>query len=744
MAMASDFDRSTALFDEALRAFRSAYRGESEAEAQTFLEKALMLIAADRAEDALIAARDGASLVDQNIETGPLTRAYANATLGLAAKAAGQNSLARIELTEALEAFSAVRGTSFDLAPGLLALGEIEMSEGRPGLAVVRFDAALEAYQEGGGNSSIGTGTALSRLSQAHLAANNFGEALQMSELAVQALRQRIEIGETLPWNDASIERKAGREILAQELNVLSKTSDLSEPASRSRFFSAVQLSGASRAGGAIAQLSSRLVPDDPDIAAQLRRRSDLAAEWRAIQDLLVGTLIQSDRPAIEQNKNVLLDRIGAIEAEIAELDAIIASLDPRLDLLLKTRISEAQRAKNALKDGEGLLALSVQDEATYGYFVAKHLELAFVVPIQSDEVAGMVADLRNSMTVDSDGFLPEFYAPAAVELYEKLFGPIREQLEQIDQLILVPDSSIGSLPIEVLLTDHPKEDDGYDAYPWLVKDIAVTIFPTVSSVVALRELEAERVKSGTFLGVGDPDFEGGYQDREVRGSVINSLTRSRLGDTSLIRGMPRLPDTRSEVIEIAGWFGMDKSMILLGSEANESELKQAQLADYSSILFATHALAAGEFFGYAEPAIVLSPPQDAAPSNDGLLSMSEIAELELDAEIVILSACNTAASDGTLNAEPLSGLAKAFFYAGARSVLASHWEVESASAALTTRRLFELLMQEGETTTALQAIKLEFIEGKFGDKSHPFFWAPFSLIGDGVLDLDQSDKLRH
>ena len=101
-------------------------------------------------------------------------------------------------------------------------------------------------------------------------------------------------------------------------------------------------------------------------------------------------------------------------------------------------------------------------------------------------------------------------------------------------------------------------------------------------------------------------------------------------------------------------------------------------LSDYRILAFATHGLVSGEMKGLAEPALVFTPPESGTEADDGLLTASEIATLELDADWVILSACNTAAADGTPGAEGLSGMAKAFFYAGARALLVSHWSVNS------------------------------------------------------------------
>jgi len=153
-------------------------------------------------------------------------------------------------------------------------------------------------------------------------------------------------------------------------------------------------------------------------------------------------------------------------------------------------------------------------------------------------------------------------------------------------------------------------------------------------------------------------------------------------------------------------------------------------------LAFATHGLVAGELTGVAEPALVFTPPETGTEADDGLLTASEIATLDLDADWVILSACNTAAADGTPNAEGLSGLAKAFFYAGARTLLVSHWAVASdAAVALTTGMLDELAKQpEIGRAEALRRSMLSLMANEEKDYfAHPMFWAPFIIVGEGA-----------
>jgi hypothetical protein len=153
------------------------------------------------------------------------------------------------------------------------------------------------------------------------------------------------------------------------------------------------------------------------------------------------------------------------------------------------------------------------------------------------------------------------------------------------------------------------------------------------------------------------------------------------------------LPETASELAALAKALGANPaSDLLLRGQATEAQVRRRLAgAPYRTLAFATHALVAGEIHGLAEPALVVTPPPGEASgeADDGLLTAGEIASaLRLDSDWVILSACNTAAPDGTPGAQGLSGLAKAFFYAGSRALLVSHWAVYSnAAVKLTTAR---------------------------------------------------------
>jgi CHAT domain-containing protein len=207
---------------------------------------------------------------------------------------------------------------------------------------------------------------------------------------------------------------------------------------------------------------------------------------------------------------------------------------------------------------------------------------------------------------------------------------------------------------------------------------------------------------------------------------------------------LPPLPETAEEIRSIAVAMNADLTRdVFLGERANEQVVRTLDLSGYRVIVFATHGLVPGDLDGLTQPALALSAPSVAKVDGDGLLTMEKILSLRLTADWVVLSACNTASGLGA-GSEAISGLGRAFFYAGARALLVSNWPVETTSARALTTDLFRR-QQANPTLTrakALQQTMNALIDGPgFLDPrtdtavfsyAHPIFWAPFALVGDG------------
>jgi CHAT domain-containing protein len=344
------------------------------------------------------------------------------------------------------------------------------------------------------------------------------------------------------------------------------------------------------------------------------------------------------------------------------------------------------------------------------------------------------VKTLRATLDL-SDGAPRAFDLAVAHELYQTLLAPVATQLAGVTHLLVVPAGPLLSLPLGVLVTkpSAPGGDGDYRSTPWLARDMAISVLPSVAALGELRAVATRSAAPQPFLGFGDPAFGGQHGSTRALQDVL-ALCRLEGGiDVDLLRGLPRLRETAQELTQIAQALGASpESSVVLGTAATKPKVTSTDLSQYRVLAFATHGLLPGELRCQAEPALALTPPATPSPADNGLLDASDIAQFRLDADWVVLSACNTAGPDGALGGESLSGLARAFFYAGARTLLVSHWAVASRPTVALTTGLFA---QAAQTPTLGRAEALRRSELTLADTpatSHPAFWAPFVLVGDG------------
>jgi CHAT domain-containing protein len=272
----------------------------------------------------------------------------------------------------------------------------------------------------------------------------------------------------------------------------------------------------------------------------------------------------------------------------------------------------------------------------------------------------------------------------------------------------------------------------------------------------ALRRLPPSSAGRDTLIAFGDPMFNEEQAAEasapvklasavQTRGLPLKrrAAPQTESADSVTLAQLPRLPDTADELRAIALALHADPGKALhLGKDANEQSVKKANLAGFKIVAFATHGLVPGELDGLTQPALALSAPKVAGVEGDGLLTMEKILSLKLDADWVVLSACNTGAGAGA-GAEAASGLGRAFFYAGTRAILVTNWSVHSQSARALISDLFRRQAVDPKVSRAeaLRQAMMGLLDGEgFTDEkgatlfayAHPLFWAPYSIIGDG------------
>lgn len=520
----------------------------------------------------------------------------------------------------------------------------------------------------------------------------------------------------------------------------------------------------------ALAASAARAAANTPNLAELVRKEQDIgreiAAQFFLLSDVLALPPAQQDAKAVTD----LRASIDALRVERTPLKKEIATRFPEYAELVNPSPLLASSVSKLLQGKEALVSFLVSDESEYVWAVHKDGRIAFSrLGMTRRELADAVGRLRKALDAEASAVeeIPQFDTDLAYRVYAATLKPVESIWQDADTLLIVPDGALSQLPVALLTTQpgKPGKDinkvsfTGYRTIPWLVRKVAVAQLPTVSALKTLRAMPVAKPGRLAFAGFGDPYFSKAQQAeaaREHKEGPVPVSAGEAGGTTTLIKReaveveelaqLPRLPDTREEVNAIAQALGANLAQdVFIGAAANEATVKRMDLSNRRVIAFATHGLVPGELKGLSQPALALSSPAVVGGDGDGLLTVEEILGLKLDADWVVLSACNTASSDGA-GGEALSGLGRAFFYAGTRAMLVTHWPVESSAARLLTTGLFKRYAQNNGTSRAqaLRASILDMIDNaQFkapGAKqpafvyAHPIFWAPFVLVGDGGI----------
>jgi CHAT domain-containing protein len=340
--------------------------------------------------------------------------------------------------------------------------------------------------------------------------------------------------------------------------------------------------------------------------------------------------------------------------------------------------------------------------------------------------VRPMVAEVRQSIEAGLAGggeALAEFDLGAAHALYTMLFPEPLRPGAGIERLYVATSDALAQLPFDVLVTREPVPGARLADAAWLLRDMAIEVPVTLAAIGSETDAASTR---RSFAGIGAPAL-GGPADAPIQ---LAGLFRNGSVDVEAVRDLPPLPAAAHELESMRRALGDGEAPLLIGAAATESAVKAMDLSRYGVLAFATHGLLADELDGLTEPALVLTPPDTPREGDDGLLSAGEIAGLDLTAELVVLSACNTAAG-ATQAAPPYTGLAQAFLSAGAKSLLLSHWRVRDDAAARLSVATVEGNARGWTRAEALRRAKLAMIaDPSVPGGAHPAIWAPFILIG--------------
>jgi CHAT domain-containing protein/Tfp pilus assembly protein PilF len=523
---------------------------------------------------------------------------------------------------------------------------------------------------------------------------------------------------------------RALREFLPEMVRILYRayadagTSDLMDEA-----FHDAQAARGFATAGALAGMTARYASGSDALGQLVREQQDLSARAQALNASLIKVLSAPPKERSPKAEATLRNEQAQVEARLKTDDARLRKEFPRFIELARADPVGVAEVQQVLAAGEAFVSVTLGDKDSYLFVIRKDKAGFFRIDLRRTDATSDVKTLRASLVDDTS-----FPADKSYELYQKLFGPAEAMISDAKNLIVVPDGALESLPLAVLITSPPVDTGGkaadYKHLAWLIRRQALTTVPAASSFVSLRNLAAGKPGQNPFAGFGNPDFKGAGGGR---GIDTLSLYKGSEAVAERLRALPSLPETADELRAEAKLLGASETSLHLGSNASVTTVKSIDLSGTRVIAFATHAGVAGELAAVTEPALALTPPVRPTPDDDGLLRASQVSQLKLNADFVILSACNTAASDGTPGAEGLSGLAKAFFYAGARSLLVSHWEVQSDPTVKLTTGMIRALTADPSIgrADALRRSMLAMINSS-GDDTHPAAWAPFVLAGEG------------
>ena len=501
-------------------------------------------------------------------------------------------------------------------------------------------------------------------------------------------------------------------------------------------------------------------------LARGAARKSAQTPELRDLIDQLIAARQQYD--VLETAANTARGASGdtaaykarTLTAAADQADATVQSLAQKLShdypaynsLVAPFPISIAD-TQALLAADEALVLIHPTPDGTYIFCLRNTSAQWYRTTATGDDLAAEVDSLRFALDPGRDALrgkggdtgsgaglgtgLPQdfvFSRQTAYHLYQQVLEPAAPALAGAKVVYVSTSGALSYLPLSVLVTKPPVGDDRKERdvrrTDWLVRSYALATLPSVNSLKFLRQGHTGPASSAAaagadFIGFGSPD-----------------LTAAERADD-----LAPLPGAQSELLAMAKLFSdnKDKSAapkLYLGDKATEKTLRDSDLSQVRILAFATHALRAGDIDGLDEPALVLT--DDATPGgngsrdsdNDGLLTASEAASLHLNADWVILSACNTAAGRkkaGAQGDEVLSGLARGFLASGARSLIVSHWRIQDSEAArLTAAAVRYYVVDHQGRAEALRTAMLDMLDDRHdADGALPSNWGAMVVVGE-------------
>jgi CHAT domain-containing protein/tetratricopeptide (TPR) repeat protein len=512
---------------------------------------------------------------------------------------------------------------------------------------------------------------------------------------------------------------------------------------------------GSGVAQRAILESSAKVRSGDPALVALLGQEQDLRGKVREAYALAYADVLATDAKDTPDDRKKQLRELLKQHREQAEsqqkgLDEVRKQLErqfPAFVQLVNPVSPNLDTIRRALLPGEAFVGIYPSRQGTFAWAVNADGKTALTISKWTDdEVSARTAAMRATLDVgDRLPTLPAMDFGPSLAIYDELIKPLRPALAGATVVDISAGGALASLPMAALVTG-PASD--LRSAPWLVREFAIAQVPGAAAFVSLRNIQPPAPAPKAMIGFGDPLFRTAASATSTK-AVANAAPKARnlvvaanapqastyAVDTGFrYAAIPALPETRDELIALAKALGADPGAdLFLGAAASRRKVLTTPLADRRVVAFATHGLLPGEIPSLSKPALAMAATDD--PNESPLLDLDDVLTLKLNAQWVVLSACNTAG--GERDGAAMSGLVRGFFFAGARSVLATQWAVESEASRQLVGLIFADVAKDPKAGRAagLRQAQLAMIDGSVGGGgyAHPFFWAPYTLFGDPV-----------
>lgn len=495
----------------------------------------------------------------------------------------------------------------------------------------------------------------------------------------------------------------------------------------------ALEISERARARSLLDMLSQSSVDIRQGISAALKSRElHNQARLSSLQTQLLQLRQQAKPDA--RTAAALATEVRKADEEGVQIAREIRQQSPRYAELKYPTTLQADEIRSLLDEQTALLEYSLGEKKSFLFVVTRDSVRSFVLP-EAQIIQQQVELLRRSIRQPGRREFAGF-VKAANALYEMLMAPAASLIASKQRLLISPDKHLYYLPFESLITkpENIGFNDPFRKVDYLIRRWSVSYLPSASILSSLRQQRKEGIASSgvssrearEFMAVADPIYQPQLltEKRNESGRFTQVALRS-VEESSSPLELPQLSESRKEALQIASLFGQQKSALLLSDKAREEAVKNSpDLSTARRIHFATHGL-----ISERQPqlsGLVLTLDND--PAEDGLLQMREIFNLKLNAELVVLSACETGLGR-EMKGEGVIGLTRAFQYAGASNVVVSLWRVADRSTADLMIDFYRHMQSGLDKAQALRRAKLQMIESRAF--SHPYYWAAFVMNGE-------------